>query len=85
MRTYASVDHEPPSATERVARFRLCFRQIPLAELEAAELVAVDGDEHEVTEGRRFEEKWNGMAGEQRPSGSRSETTRSRARLERRN
>jgi hypothetical protein len=57
--TFAHIDREPPSATERVAKFRLHFRQIALAELEAAELITVDTDEHEVTEGRRFEEKWD--------------------------
>ena len=85
MRTCASVDREPPSATERVARFRLYFRQIPLAELEAAGLVTVDRDEHEVTEGRRFDEKWNGMAGEQHTPGPTRRTARLQTRRSRRN
>lgn len=55
----AGADHELPSATERVAKFRLYFRQISLAELEKAELLEVDWDEREVTEGRRFDEKWS--------------------------
>jgi hypothetical protein len=59
MGTSACVDREPPSATEQVARFRLHFRQIPLAKLEEADLVALDRDEHEIRAGRRFEKKWD--------------------------
>jgi hypothetical protein len=85
MHTRASIDREPPSATERVARFRLYFRQIPLAELEAAGFVVVDRDEWEVTEGRRFDEKWDGIAGDQHSPRPGRRTARSQTRRGRRN
>lgn len=67
MGTRVSADCELPSATERVARFRLYFRDVPLAELVDAELLTVDREREEVTAGRRFEEGWNEMASERRP------------------
>lgn len=60
MATTLGPGREPPSATVRVARFRLHFRQIALPELEAAGLLARDADRQEITAGPRFEEKWGG-------------------------
>lgn len=53
------IDRELPSATERVARFRLCFREMSLRELESAELLAVDRENREVREGPQFDKGWN--------------------------
>lgn len=53
------VEDDPPSATEDVARLRLRARHLSLSELEAAEVVEWDRDEHIVRKGRRFYDKWD--------------------------
>jgi len=59
MGTRVYADRELPSATERVARFRLYSQEMSLGELEDAELLVVDRENHEVREGPQFEEGWD--------------------------
>lgn len=53
------VKGDPPSATKDVAKLRLQARHRSLSELEEAEVVEWDRDEHIVRKGRRFYDTWD--------------------------
>jgi hypothetical protein len=66
MDTQEYDDRELPSASERVAKFRLEVRHVPLAALVEAGILAVDGQAGEVRAGRRFAGRWDELSGEYR-------------------
>jgi hypothetical protein len=53
-----SIEREPPSATERVAKLRLYLSPIELSELEAEGVIIVEEDNCNVREGPKFDVMW---------------------------
>ena len=54
-----SIEREPSSATERVAKLRLYLSPIELSEMESEGVFIVEEDNRKVIEGPKFDEIWD--------------------------